>query len=265
MRGHAPQRQALAQTDAMITAHTPRQPMIKQTEPKDIADSVMLRNVTKSYLEGSQRRVIYQHIDASFAAGEVTAIVGPSGSGKSTLLNIISGVDRADAGEVWIAGHNLSALDEYHCSLLRRRHVGFVFQAFNLIPTLTVEENVSLPLAINGEAPRRRDPRVLDMLRAVDLESRSASFPDALSGGEQQRVAIARAIVHHPAVVLADEPTGNLDAAMGQHVLALLFALARERRTTLLIVTHSSEVAARADRVLRVVAGRLQLVGEAAS
>lgn len=232
--------------------------MNNQIQRKDIAESVALRNVTKSYLEGSRRREIFRNITASFAAGEVTAIVGPSGSGKSTLLNIISGVDRVDSGEVHVAGHTLSALDDHRCSLMRRRHIGFVFQAFNLIPTLTVQENVSLPLAINGMAPRRRDPRVIELLRAVELEARSESFPDALSGGEQQRVAIARAVVHSPAVVLADEPTGNLDMAMGQHVLALLFALARERRTTLLIVTHSNEVAARADRVLRVVEGHLQ-------
>lgn len=235
--------------------------MITRTNPQPVAGSVVLRGVTKSYLEGSQRRVIYQRIDASFAVGEVTAIVGPSGSGKSTLLNIISGVDRVDAGEVWVAGNNLAALDEHHCSVLRRRHVGFVFQAFNLIPTLTVEENVGLPLAINGLAPRRRDKRVLDMLHAVGLDQRSTSFPDTLSGGEQQRVAIARAVVHNPAVVLADEPTGNLDAAMGEHVLSLLFGLARERRTTLLIVTHSPDVAARTDRVLRVVDGHLQEAG----
>lgn len=231
--------------------------MTDQSDHRSVTHSIELRGVTKSYLEGTQRRVIYDRIDASFAAGEVAAIVGPSGSGKSTLLNLISGVDRIDAGEVWVAGQNLAAMDEHHRSLLRRRHIGFVFQAFNLMPTLTVEENVSLPLAINGLAPVRRDPRIVAMLHAVGLEQRSDSFPDALSGGEQQRVAIVRAVIHHPSVVLADEPTGNLDAAMGKNVLELLFALARERNATMLIVTHSADVAARADRVLRVVDGRL--------
>lgn len=234
-----------------------------QNQSQSVASAVKLRGVTKSYLEAGQHRVIYVDINASFAAGEVTAIVGPSGSGKSTLLNIISGVDRVDSGEVWLAGHNLAGLDEHHRSLLRRRHVGFVFQGFNLIPTLTVQENVSLPLAINGLAPARQDRRVLDLLRAVGLVERAASFPDALSGGEQQRIAVARAVIHNPAVVLADEPTGNLDAARGQQVLALLFALARERNATMLIVTHSADVAARADRVLRVVDGRLEPVRDA--
>lgn len=231
--------------------------MTNQPTDRFVTHSIALRGVTKSYLEGSQHRVIFERIDATFTAGEVTAIVGPSGSGKSTLLNLISGVDRIDSGEVWVAGENLAAMVEHHRSLLRRRHIGFVFQAFNLIPTLTVEENVGLPLAINGLAPARQDPRVAEVLRGVGLEQRGSRFPDALSGGEQQRVAIARAVVHHPAVILADEPTGNLDAAMGKRVLDLLFAMAREREATMLIVTHSSEVAARADRVLRVVDGRL--------
>jgi len=218
--------------------------------------AVTLRGVTKSYLEGEHRRVVFEGLDAEFMQGEFTALMGRSGTGKTTLLNLVSGIDLPDAGEITIAGTRLSQLSDKERTLLRRRAVGFVFQFFNLIPTLTVEENLLLPLELLG----RREAaaaRAREMLARVGLAERAGAFPDRLSGGEQQRVAIARALVHDPALVLADEPTGNLDAATGGEVLRLLDSLAREGGKSLVMVTHSAEAAALADRVFTIQAGRL--------
>jgi putative ABC transport system ATP-binding protein len=207
-------------------------------------------NLSKSYQEGSQDRVVLLNASASFAHGEFVAIVGKSGSGKSTLLNLISGIDRADGGEIYFDGQNLNLLDDRHRTIFRRQNIGFVFQFFNLIPTLSVLENVTLPLELNGASrlfARQNAERLLD---AVGLLDRTSTYPDRLSGGEQQRVAIARALVHDPMLVLADEPTGNLDEDTGRQVLDLLDHLTRQAGRNLIMVTHSQEAARIADRVL---------------
>jgi putative ABC transport system ATP-binding protein len=185
------------------------------------------------------------------------ALLGRSGSGKSTLLNLLGGIDRPDRGRVVLRGEPISDYDERRRTLFRRRHVGYIYQAFNLIPTLTAQENVALPLELNGADPAAAAAGAAALLQQVGLGERSHAFPDQLSGGEQQRVAIARALVHRPALVLADEPTGNLDARSGRQVLDLLEQLFSEHGHGLLIVTHSLAVAERADRVLTLSEGRL--------
>jgi putative ABC transport system ATP-binding protein len=190
-------------------------------------------------------------------AGEFVALLGPSGSGKSTLLNLIAGMDRPDAGEVEVGGVPLHRLDERERTLFRRHRIGFVFQFFNLIPTLTVEENLLLPLELAGRVGREDRARASRLLAEVGLGDRGKSWPDRLSGGEQQRVAVARALAHDPTLILADEPTGNLDRRSGKRVLDLLARMVRESGTTLVVVTHSEGAAGRADRVLELVDGRL--------
>ena len=210
---------------------------------------VSLRAVTKTYREGETERRVLSRIDASFAAGEFIVLVGKSGSGKSTLLHLLSGIDLPTEGEVHVMGQRLGGLSEEARTLLRRDHLGFVFQAYNLVPTLTVEENVLLPLELRGEAGSTGRARVRAMLERIGLAHRAESFPDLLSGGEQQRVAVARALVHRPALVLADEPTGNLDERTGADILDLLHGLGHEELRTVLVVTHDRDVVARADRV----------------
>lgn len=229
------------------------------TPPADRSDTAFLRfdNLSKSYQEGERTRVVLQNAHAEFARGEFVAILGRSGSGKSTLLNLISGIDRIDAGHIWLDGQDLTALDDHQRTLFRRRNIGFIFQFFNLIPTLTVLENVTLPLELNGVAQRAARGRAEPLLDAVGLLDRVAAFPDRLSGGEQQRIAIARALVHDPLLVLADEPTGNLDEETGQQVLALLDRLTRQAGKNLIMVTHSVEAAGYADRVLVLREGQL--------
>ena len=218
---------------------------------------IRLENLSKSYQEGAHTRIVLRDVTASFLKGESIAILGASGTGKSTLLNLISGIDRADSGAIWLDGRNLTALDERKRTLFRRQNIGFVFQFFNLIPTLTVWENVVLPLELKGataEEARRGTELVLD---GVGLLDRRETFPDRLSGGEQQRIAMARALVHDPLLVLADEPTGNLDDETGRQVLALLDRLTRQAGKNLILVTHSTEAAAYADRILYLRDGRL--------
>lgn len=214
-------------------------------------------DLTKSYYEGDVKRIVLQNTHAEFQSGEITAILGKSGSGKSTLLNLISGIDAPDSGQIWVEGRDLTALPERERTLFRRAQIGFVFQFFNLIPTLTVGENVSLPLELNRVPRSIARQKVQDMLETVGLLDRWETFPDKLSGGEQQRVALARALVHDPLLILADEPTGNLDEETGAQVMSLLARLAREQNRTLLIVTHSREAASHADRVLRLSHGQL--------
>jgi putative ABC transport system ATP-binding protein len=223
------------------------------------SDFIRLSGLSKSYREGERKRIVLDHASACFARGEFTALLGRSGSGKSTLLNLVSGIDRPDAGEVWVGPQELTRLNEHERTLFRRRHIGFIFQFFNLIPTLSVMENVTLPLELNGAPVRDARTAAEPLLDAVGLLDRAGASPDRLSGGEQQRVAIARALVHDPMLVLADEPTGNLDEATGQMVLALLDRLTRRAGKNLLIVTHSLESAALADTVLHLHAGRLEL------
>ena len=214
-------------------------------------------DLTKSYYEGDVQRVVLQNAQAEFQAGEITAILGKSGSGKSTLLNLISGIDAPDSGQVWVDGQDLTALSERDRTLFRRAHIGFVFQFFNLIPTLTVGENVSLPLELNHVPRAQAQAKAQDFLETVGLLDRWKTFPEKLSGGEQQRVALARALVHDPLLILADEPTGNLDEETGTQVISMLARLTREQNRTLLIVTHSLEATSLADRVLRLSHGQL--------
>jgi len=218
---------------------------------------VELRNVTKRYREGERERVLFTHLNGTIRQGEFVALVGRSGSGKSTLLNLVSGIDLPDGGEVIIAGTALTGQSEEARTLFRRRHIGFVFQFFNLIPTLSVEENLLLPLELNGRLDKEQRQRVSGLLEQIGLADRAASFPDRLSGGEQQRVAIARALVHRPQLLLADEPTGNLDAETSQQVMDMLARLVRQAGMTVVMVTHSQEVASRADRILGIRDGTL--------
>jgi putative ABC transport system ATP-binding protein len=219
--------------------------------------AVQVRGLVRSVVEGGERRVILDGVDLELKRGEFVALLGRSGSGKSTLLNLIGGLDRPDSGEIRIEGSRVDLLDETARTVLRRRRIGFVFQAFDLIPTLTVLENVLLPLDLDGGADRAGRERARELLAAVGLVERAASFPDRLSGGEQQRVAVARALVAEPAIVLADEPTGNLDHVTGEEVLGLLQRLVPDRGATLLMVTHSNDAAARASRVVVVDDGRV--------
>jgi putative ABC transport system ATP-binding protein len=220
------------------------------------APVVQLIAVSKVYSEAGRPHPVLEAVDLSLPAGEAVAVLGRSGSGKSTLLNLVAGIDEPSAGEVVVAGVPITRLSERERTLFRRGHIGFVYQFFNLIPTLTVLENVRLPLELVGRE-REGDRRAHELLSAVGLEDRAGSFPDRLSGGEQQRVAIARALAADPPLVLADEPTGNLDAETGARVLELLCRLTRDRGRSLVMATHSREVAEAADRVLRVEGTRL--------
>jgi putative ABC transport system ATP-binding protein len=216
-----------------------------------------IRDLSKGFREGGGFHPILKGAEASVARGELVALLGPSGSGKSTLLNLVSGIDVPDQGEILVDGVSLTAMTERERTLFRRRQIGFVFQFFNLLPTLTVEENLLLPLELKGPLGTPEVERARALLAAVGLQGRERTFPDRLSGGEQQRVAVARALVHDPLFVLADEPTGNLDSETGARVLDLLTGMTAEAGKTLLVVTHSREVADRAHRVLRIREGRL--------
>jgi len=220
-----------------------------------------VRGLSKAYQEGEREHEVLHRTDLEVRAGELVAILGPSGSGKSTLLNLISGIDLPDEGEVILGGERVTAMTERDRTLLRRRRIGFVFQFYNLVPTLTVEENLLLPLELRGEVDEEGRERARSLLSRVGLADRLDSFPDRLSGGEQQRVAVARALVHRPDLILADEPTGNLDEATGGRVMDLLEGLVRTDGRTLLLVTHNRAQAERADRILRIREGRLEPAG----
>jgi len=200
--------------------------------------------------------VILDGVSLAVAPGEAIAVVGVSGSGKSTLLGLLAGLDTPTSGRIWLDGEELTALDEEHRATLRAGRVGFVFQSFQLLPSLTALENVMLPLELAGRADAR--PRALHILERVGLEARSRHYPRQLSGGEQQRVAIARAFAAEPRILFADEPTGNLDRASGARIAELLFELNRERGTTLVVVTHDLRLAEPCQRILELDAGRLR-------
>jgi putative ABC transport system ATP-binding protein len=221
------------------------------------APAVELRRITKSYREGESERAVLRDVSLTLGRGEIVVVVGRSGSGKSTLLNVIAGIDRPTSGSVLVDGTELTALDEQARTRFRRQHIGFVFQFFNLIPLLTVEENLLLPLELNGRADAKGIARARELLERVGLGGRGESYPERLSGGEQQRVAIARALIHDPALILADEPTGNLDTETATGVLDLLDTLAREAGRTVLMVTHSREVVGVADRIFAIERGAL--------
>ena len=214
---------------------------------------VELIGVSRSFRRGDEVVHALADFTLALAPAEMVALVGPSGCGKTTALNLVAAVDRPDEGSVRVAGVDVAAADEAALTALRRRAIGMVFQAFHLVPHLTVEENVALPLALDG----RRDPaRVTELIERVGLGRRRRHYPSELSGGELQRTAVARALVHRPQVVVADEPTGNLDSHTGAAVVALLAELRREQGATLLLATHDARVAAAADRVVDLADGR---------
>jgi putative ABC transport system ATP-binding protein len=216
---------------------------------------ICLENISKSFVEGGVRQQVLKSINAEFLEGECVALLGRSGSGKSTLLNLISGIDKPDSGRINFRGTQITALSEHERTLFRRKNIGFVFQFFNLIPTLTVLENVLLPLELNNKNNR---VIAMELLDEVELLNRKSDYPDRLSGGEQQRVAIIRALVHDPLIILADEPTGNIDRETGHHILDIMERLIRKRNKNLILVTHSKEVAVFADRLLLLEEGVLK-------
>jgi putative ABC transport system ATP-binding protein len=224
---------------------------------KDRGPSIELIDVSKSYREGSRTHGVLADASTTILPGERVAILGPSGSGKSTLLNLVSGIDRPDQGRVIVGGVDIGTLSERDRTLFRREKVGFVFQFFNLLPTLTALENLLLPLELTNENRKSAEVKARRLLEAVKLGDRADTFPDRLSGGEQQRIAIARALIHGPGLLLADEPTGNLDQDTGQLVVGLLEDLVSVAGATLIVVTHAPKLAERMDRVLRVDRGRL--------
>ena len=235
---------------------------MKHMQNKHNKPLLVVENLLHSYREGGDSRPILNGIDLQVAEHECIALLGRSGSGKSTLLNMLAGIDTPQEGRIQVMGQDINALSERERTLLRRRHIGFVYQFFNLIPTLTVAENVGLPLELNGLKELEISRMVGLILSDVGLGDRWNAFPDQLSGGEQQRIAIARALIHNPTIVLADEPTGNLDAETGDQILGILIGLSRQLKRTLIIVTHSLEVAERADRILTLSDGILSERGE---
>jgi putative ABC transport system ATP-binding protein len=218
---------------------------------------LLIENLSKSYTEGEQRHAVLRGASLTIPRGEFVALVGASGSGKSTLLNLLSGIDTADSGAIWVDGRDVVAMSESQRTLFRRQNIGFVFQFFNLLPTLTVLENTALPLELAGASAKEAGRKAAELLGQVGLGDRAGSFPDRLSGGEQQRVAIARALAHDPLLVLADEPTGNLDEETGAQVMDLLERLTRQAGKNLIMATHNLDNARRADRVIHVHEGKL--------
>ncbi len=218
---------------------------------------VQISNLTKHYDEGGQSRKVLDSVNLEIEEGEFFVMLGKSGSGKSTLLNLISGIDHADSGQIMIGDTDITALNEKQQTLFRRDKIGIIFQFFNLIPTLTVLENITLPGELRGDNRRTVEKLGRALLERVGLLDRAETYPDRLSGGEQQRVAIARALAHEPKLVLADEPTGNLDEDTGQTVLKLLLELTRDAGKTLVMATHNPEILPFADRVCRIHEGKL--------
>jgi putative ABC transport system ATP-binding protein len=218
---------------------------------------IQLKRLSKSYQEGNKRRLVLNELDLSVAESQMYVLLGRSGSGKSTMLNLLSGIDQPDTGQVIIAGTDISKMNEKDRTKYRRDNIGFVFQSFNLISTLTAFENVVLPLSLKGDDPAESEQKAQFFLDQVDLGDRGGSYPDRLSGGEQQRVAIARALAHEPKFILADEPTGNLDYKTGSMVLKMLGNLVRENGRTMIIATHDREMGQIADQVLELREGSL--------
>jgi putative ABC transport system ATP-binding protein len=232
------------------------------TFPANSPDKIIrAESVSKVFIhQGVEIRPI-REVTLEICAGEILAIMGPSGSGKSTLLHVLGGIDPPTSGNIWIEGHNVAELSDRDRTLLRRRRIGFIFQSFNLVPTLSVSENVALPLILDGVSAREATSRALASLQRVSLSHRLSHLPTQLSGGEQQRVAIARALVIRPALVLADEPTGNLDSARGRDITLLLREVAHENHQTVVIVTHDIRVASQADRLIVLLDGRVTYDG----
>lgn len=214
-----------------------------------------IKNLNKVYGVGDTKVVALDHVNFDIEQGEFVAIVGPSGSGKSTLMHILGGVDRATSGEVRIAGTNISKLNETDLAIFRRRNIGLIYQFYNLIPILTVEENMTLPILLDNRKP---DKALLkELIQKLGLGKRLKHLPNQLSGGQQQRVSIGRALINHPALLLADEPTGNLDSANTKEIMELLRKFNRENNQTVIIITHDERIALSADRVITIEDGRI--------
>lgn len=218
---------------------------------------VTVRDVSKTYEEVGRQNTVLDQVSVDFEVGEFVVLLGPSGSGKSTLLNLMSGVDKPDAGRISMQGIEITALNERERTLFRRDNIGIIFQSFNLIPTLTVAENVALPFELQGKPRREARQRAQKLLDRVGIGDRGDSFPDRLSGGQQQRVAVARALIHEPQLILADEPTGNLDRHTSEDILSLLMEMTRGAGKTLIMATHSMEIIPLADRIYRIQEGKL--------
>ncbi|GAC1536982.1 MAG: ABC transporter ATP-binding protein [Herpetosiphon sp.] len=222
------------------------------------APLVCIDGISKSFTEGAQTRTVLHEVTTSLARREFAVLLGKSGSGKSTLLNLLGGIDTPSAGRITIDGVVLTHLNEHARTLFRRKNIGFIFQFYNLLPTLTVLENILLPVELNHRLTKQDHAYALHLLDQVGLVDRRSTYPDRLSGGEQQRVAIARALVHDPLLILADEPTGNLDGETGTMVMELLDGLTRRAGKNLVMATHSLEVIGRADRVFHIEDNRLR-------
>lgn len=218
----------------------------------DKPSALSIQQLSKSYQESDQQHVIFSGLQMQVSRGEFIVLLGRSGSGKSTFLNLVSGIDPPDSGKIIINGTDITALSEQDRTLFRRHHIGFVFQSYNLIPTLTVAENLLLPLELIKRLTHKDRDDVAELLDKLKLTGRLDSYPDRLSGGEQQRIAIARALIHDPDVILADEPTGNLDLDTAGQVLELLDILVRKAGKTMIMATHSQEVIGKADRVFSI-------------
>lgn len=216
---------------------------------------VELKKVSKHFSEGNTKHTVLNNFDFKTEKGEIIILLGKSGSGKSTLLNIISGIDLPDEGSVSIGGRDITKLSEKERTLVRRNKIGFIFQFFNLIPTLTVKENLQLPLELTSS--ENQEEKIKSILTEVGLLERANTYPDKLSGGEQQRIAVARALIHNPDIILADEPTGNLDYETGLQIVDLLDRVVKQKGKTMIMVTHSKDVMGLADRVYSLKDGRL--------
>ncbi|MCG8373893.1 MAG: ABC transporter ATP-binding protein [Balneolales bacterium] len=219
---------------------------------------LQVKDLTRQFKSGSRQLTVVDTINFEIDEGSATAIVGPSGSGKTTLLGLCAGLDRPTSGEVILKGIPLSPLNEDERAKVRNEHVGFVFQTFQLIPTLTAIENVMVPLELRGEATKAVRERAKELLTEVGLGDRTHHYPTQLSGGEQQRVAIARAFINQPKILFADEPTGNLDTETGAHIEELIFDLNKSQQTTLVLVTHDLELAEKCDRIIRIKSGHIE-------
>lgn len=223
---------------------------------------ILTANLSKVFVREGVEVQAFGNVTLEIPHGQMLAIMGPSGSGKSTLLHVIGGIEPASTGEIWFDGRQLSTLNDLELTLLRRRRIGFVFQSFNLVPTMDVVDNVTLPLILDGIPQRDAVPRALECLKRVEMSHRLQHLPSQLSGGEQQRVAIARALVINPALVLADEPTGNLDSAKGRDITSLLRDVAHEDHQTVVVVTHDIRVASQADRLIVLLDGHMCFDGK---
>lgn len=220
-----------------------------------MSDLIITKKLNKTYGKGDSAVVAVNNIDLTIRKGEFTAIVGTSGSGKSTLMHLLGGVDDPTSGKVLIEGEDIFELNDEKRSIFRRRNIGFIFQEYNLIPILTVEENIVMPLLLDGNKVNKEE--VDELLERLGLTERRNHLPSQLSGGQQQRVAIARAIINRPSIILADEPTGNLDKRNSEEVINMMFEAVRERKETLVIVTHEMDIAAMADRIIHLEDGKI--------